>query len=359
MANCLKPNSSGRSGAPRDHKKAVGALIAVAALSIVGCGSSGEDTGSRETALTGQANKLSSAANEAHQLEAEIAGLPRRFVKPAAAKARATRLANRARKLEASSRSLTFEAAALEGSREDLVAADRKLANAASQIKAAAGELEAGNREPNLTTAKRSLSRANELMESAFGKLDRYVASDLAGAVQVRRPQKTAVAAVRLPPLPDLAFNFNDLAESQVGDWSPSADTTIAGAESAFGPPDVTCAEQQNGSSGNNDWVELGLQVMQADFGGGDSCEGPVQVVEVRGEGSSRWVTNAGLRIGDSVRTVRRLYPDVYESDSPQSPGEVGLVLASERGNVPRDFVAVIENGKVAALRMWIGGAGE
>jgi hypothetical protein len=73
----------------------------------------------------------------------------------------------------------------------------------------------------------------------------------------------------------------------------------------AFGKPD---GKSPQGCP--NKWKRLGVRVVTADFGGGPACAGstPVQQVVITG---TRWRTERGLKIGDSLDRVRELYPEL------------------------------------------------
>ncbi|MDA0160959.1 hypothetical protein OM076_11840 [Solirubrobacter ginsenosidimutans] len=59
-----------------------------------------------------------------------------------------------------------------------------------------------------------------------------------------------------------------------------------------------------------NKWKKLGVRVVTADFGGGPACAGgtPVQQIVITGRS---WVTERGLKIGDSLDRARELYPEL------------------------------------------------
>jgi hypothetical protein len=59
-----------------------------------------------------------------------------------------------------------------------------------------------------------------------------------------------------------------------------------------------------------NKWKALGVRIVTADFGGGPPCASstPVQQIVVTGR---QWVTERGLKIGDSLDRVRELYPEL------------------------------------------------
>ncbi len=335
-------------------------VLVLGSFLLLACGSSGDDA-ARQRDLTDAARRLSEYSSLTYKTAQSISQIPQQLNTPKRAIARARRLASEASQLNRDVIALQAPAPALRRSRDDLADATRKLAGAARGVRKAAEEVRGGSRDPNLRGAKRNLKRATVLMDRSYSTLDAFVSENLGGRVTLAMAPRVALAKVKLPPLPDLAFNFTDSGQGTVGDWSPSLteQATIQAAERVFGPPAISCQQQRQGTSGVNEWTKLGLEVMQADFGGGDPCAGPVQVAEVSGPAAFQWVTNAGLRVGDSEAKVRSLYPGTQKSIYATGVNENGLVLASTAGNVPREFVALIAAGKVSALRMWIGGAGE
>ena len=336
------------------------ALFCLSALGLTGCGSSDNQADQQRAQQTKEARAASTYADETSLLAAEIADLPTTMKKP-------TRTVSQAKRLKAQAKGLQSEQAPpgnteLQQPYQDLAAANRQLARSAGEIQTAASQVKDGNREPDLSSARKSLRRANRLMVDAYTGIDEYVTTTLAGAISVQRPANVKLAEVKLPPLPDLIFNMTDSGDAQVGDWNPSPENSdFGGAVAVFGPPDVTCSEQVQapGSAGANDWNDIGLKVSQAEFGAGDPCEGPVQVVEVSGDSAKQWVSEAGLRVGDPEARVMELYPGATDSDYAAGVDERGLVLASTGGSLPREFIALMEGGSVSGMRIWIGGAGE
>jgi hypothetical protein len=337
-------------------------LLLVASLSAAGCGSSNDeaDQQRQRAEQTREASDASAKASETSALADQIAQLPATLKKPG-------KTISRARSLKAQAKELAKEQApagndALDQPYQDLQEANQQLARSSGKIQATAVEVKDGSRDPDLAGAKRSLRRANRLMLSAYNGIDEFVTTELSGALSVQRPADVQLAKAKLPPLPDLVFNFLDSGEAQVGDWQPSPQNSdFQGAVANFGPPDIPCGSEGAGdSTGVSEWLKLGLQVTQADFGGGGgACAGAVQIVEVRGSPAKQWVTDAGLRVGDPASRVRELYPDTYKSSFAAQPSEEGLVLASTGGPLPYEFIALIEGGSVAGMRIWIGGAGE
>jgi hypothetical protein len=144
--------------------------------------------------------------------------------------------------------------------------------------------------------------------------------------------------------------------------------TRLSDAIRAYGKP--TCRATGPGRVAAT-WVARGLRVDGVSIRslprGKTGCSFPnlVRVVEIRLT-DVRWMTSIGLRVGDTVTKLRRLYPrSLYVRPRPGSRrSEYVLVWRHERCtasctsqakrrgvNVPR-LTALVENGKVIAFRL-------
>lgn len=102
-------------------------------------------------------------------------------------------------------------------------------------------------------------------------------------------------------------------------------------------------------------WPGLGLLINFVDLGGGNPCtsEGNAQSARVT---TARWSTARGLHVGDRVGRLRELYPNASRHGrswwlvSRRSPFGEGRFAP---------LAAVVADGRVRALEVWIGGAGE
>ena len=104
-------------------------------------------------------------------------------------------------------------------------------------------------------------------------------------------------------------------------------------------------------------WARLGLEIQFTSFGGATSCaDSLAQSAVVRGAAGRRaWRTQRGLRVGDSFRKLRRLYPNAKRKPSAR-------VIVYQRNPQLGDgtiVTAVIRDRRVASLRLWLGGAGD
>lgn len=137
---------------------------------------------------------------------------------------------------------------------------------------------------------------------------------------------------------------------------------TRASAIKAYGEPDAV-----NAAGCMNKWLKLRIRIVTSDFGGGDACgsEGGVQHVEIL---SRAWRTERGLRVGDSLSRVRKLYPKTERftkvfGDAPAYRDNWLLVFEpSSVGGPPNKLdrlSAVIRRSRVVLLRVSPYGAGD
>lgn len=122
----------------------------------------------------------------------------------------------------------------------------------------------------------------------------------------------------------------------RVGDWRVDRDPTLQGAVDAFGKPSA-CREFDRLPGSVVRWGAPGVRVTTTTYGG--IPEGftfcsyggmPVSYIVVT---ARVWTTSLGLRVGDSVAKLRRLYPHArYQTRSygESSPGN-SYVLVTTR----------------------------
>jgi hypothetical protein len=130
----------------------------------------------------------------------------------------------------------------------------------------------------------------------------------------------------------------------------------------AFGQPD-----KRDAQGCANVWSKLGLRLITADFGGGPPCatSTPVQKIEIT---SRTWVTERGLRVGDSLDRVRELYPELQRfndlyGDAPVYRYEWGLVFEESDVGGPPNLLdrlsATIRGRKIVKLTVSPYGGGD
>jgi hypothetical protein len=126
---------------------------------------------------------------------------------------------------------------------------------------------------------------------------------------------------------------------------------TLAQARQRFGPPS-TVRSRASGVECNANWPRIGLKLAFLDFSG-RACQDGVLVTATITSGSA-WRTAVGLRVGDSVARIRRLYPRA--SLHPASPPWTGYWLVTRRtcaevGAIPYPgLLARVRGGRVSAL---------
>jgi hypothetical protein len=140
-----------------------------------------------------------------------------------------------------------------------------------------------------------------------------------------------------------------------LGDWHVAAHPEYPKAVHALGAPSNVENPDIPGCAAT--WAGLGLRIQFESFGGGTSCaDGLAQAAVVKGpHGRSSWRTQRGLRVGDSLRKLRRLYPNARRKASAR-------VIVYQENPILGDgsiVTAVIRHHKVASFRLWLGGAGD
>jgi hypothetical protein len=140
-----------------------------------------------------------------------------------------------------------------------------------------------------------------------------------------------------------------------LGDWHVAAHPEYPKAVHALGAP--TSVENPDIPGCAATWAGLGLRIQFESFGIASSCnDGRAQAAVVKGpNGRSSWRTQRGLRVGDSLRKLSRLYPNARRKPSAR-------VIVYQENPVLGDgsiITAVIRHHKVASFRLWLGGAGD
>jgi hypothetical protein len=161
----------------------------------------------------------------------------------------------------------------------------------------------------------------------------------------------------------------------RLGAWRIDQAPMAEGATRAFGSP-TSCRPIQLENGSVMRWNSLGVRVVTATLGGmpegKDACsydQMPVAVVTVTGRA---WFTSFGLRVGDLVTKLRRLYPrasfhrNAYGDSSPrdsfwlvtQRTTCLGVCGSARYVTAPR-LVAQTRAGRVVALIFPVGAQGE
>ena len=153
---------------------------------------------------------------------------------------------------------------------------------------------------------------------------------------------------------------------TQLGPLGPDASPVDAAA--AFGTPSLVIGD---GDSCPSEWRDLGLYVFFANFGGSDACgpDGRIASFILAGSPAEQagWEAE-GISIGTPESKLDELFPDAVSSAEPLPSPFTGAPTAQvliekpvpfgDSGTVPA-MSAIVEDGKVAYLRFYVGAAGE
>jgi hypothetical protein len=140
-----------------------------------------------------------------------------------------------------------------------------------------------------------------------------------------------------------------------IGDFKPARNPTLAAAIRAYGRP---TARSGGGEICRVRWAGLGVRIRFQNLGGVDSCtprNGRAQKAVVSGD--RPWRTDRGLRLGDSTRRVRQLYPGARRTARGFRLVEAVLPFGS-----PRRYSVLgarVRAGRAGAFSLFIGAAGD
>jgi hypothetical protein len=140
-----------------------------------------------------------------------------------------------------------------------------------------------------------------------------------------------------------------------IGDFRPARNPRLGAAIRAFGRPS---SRRGGGEICRVRWADLGVRITFQNFGGADSCEpsgGRAQKAVVGGD--SRWRTAKGLRVGNRVAKLRRLYPRARRTPRGFRLAEGILPFGAP---VPYAVLgARVTGGRVRAFTLFVGAAGD
>jgi hypothetical protein len=140
-----------------------------------------------------------------------------------------------------------------------------------------------------------------------------------------------------------------------IGDFKPARNPRLRAAIRAYGDP--------SSSSGGGEicrvrWADLGVRITFQNFGGVDSCRpsgGRAQKAVVAGD--DRWRTAKGLRIGNTVARLERLYPRARRTARGFRLAEGILPFGA-----PVRYAVLgarVADGRVRAFTLFVGAAGD
>jgi hypothetical protein len=144
-------------------------------------------------------------------------------------------------------------------------------------------------------------------------------------------------------------------AVTYLGSWHVRAHPEYPKAVFALGTPSHVKNPDIPGCAAT--WAQLGLRIQFESFAVAHTCnDGLAQSAVVKGHrGRVTWKTQRGLRVGDSYRKLKRLYPHARRKRSAR-------VIVYQREPAIGDgsiITAVLRHHRVASFRLWLGGAGE
>ena len=143
------------------------------------------------------------------------------------------------------------------------------------------------------------------------------------------------------------------VADERIGSFRVKADGTLGGAVAAFGAP--TRLNRTSDSSCDAIWRPLNLMISFYNLGGSDACSREFgKFGRAIARAGAR--TTKGLRVGDPVSRLRRLYPKARYHAGLRGfrPGGYWLVPRSERfnpGTYP-GLLAETSRGRVVSLQV-------
>jgi hypothetical protein len=143
---------------------------------------------------------------------------------------------------------------------------------------------------------------------------------------------------------------------SYLGSWHVATHGTYREALNALGTPDLVANRPGICTRG---WGILGLRILFTTFGGGSACADTfAQAGSIQGKDARhRWRTTRGLRIGDPLATVDRLYPGAIKH---RNARVIAYNLHSPVGTGRLDIItAQLAKNHVSSFKLWLGVAGD
>lgn len=145
----------------------------------------------------------------------------------------------------------------------------------------------------------------------------------------------------------------------RIGPFRVARDPALRAAVDAFGKPSSRRAlgGRRPALACRAAWRRLGVTVVFANLAGEDACKPRFGVAQSAFVYSRRWQTGRGLRVGDRVRRISRLYPKAIRTGRFYK-----LVTGVKSFAGPRRYAVLgarLAGRRVRALTMDIGAAGE
>jgi hypothetical protein len=146
-----------------------------------------------------------------------------------------------------------------------------------------------------------------------------------------------------------------------LGSWHVSAHPTFQAAVRALGAANaVKVHTHGNSCTGTGTWTKFGLRIVFTSFSSDPYCAHVrAQTGTISGAaGREHWQTARGLRVGDSLATLKQFYPRAIKRRG-------GWAIVYSRHSVIAEgsrldiVTAQIKGNRVSAFTLWIGGAGD
>lgn len=180
-------------------------------------------------------------------------------------------------------------------------------------------------------------------------------------AAAVGAPVAAAVGAPAAAAGPGGVIRTGPNGLTALGSWHVSAHSTFPAAVRALGAANAVHTRSSGTScTGSGTWSGLGLWILFTSFGGGSYCQGArAQKGTISGAAGRRhWRTARGLRVGDGLAKLKRLYPRAVKQ-----PGGWAIVYSLHsviaEGSRLDIVTASIKANRVASFKLWFGGAGD
>ena len=140
-----------------------------------------------------------------------------------------------------------------------------------------------------------------------------------------------------------------------IGDFKPNRDPTLGAAIDAYGESSFQRRISTWGCKVG--WHGLGVKILFANFGGGGACEEDLGRSQTARAFGDRWRTAKGLRVGQRLARLRRLYP----SATRHGRGWWLVTAVSQIGVTSRYPVlsATVRGGRVRSFAVQIRAAGD
>jgi hypothetical protein len=139
-----------------------------------------------------------------------------------------------------------------------------------------------------------------------------------------------------------------------IGDFRPARNPRLGAAIRTYGQ---TTSRRGGGEICRVRWANIGVRITFQNFGGVDSCEPSGGRAQKAVVDDDRWRTGKGLRIGNEITRLRRLYPDAK-----RTPRGFRLVEGILPFGQPRRYAVLgarVSGGRVSAFTMFVGAAGD